>query len=624
MPSTKVLSELERGARHRLAVIGVPTYMINPMVDLVWRWIQSCGPEWTVKRLKNLKIDLIRDYSNLPYISQWVRKNSKGEFYGVVGSMFRYCKSAGNPRKAEKRFSKILQALNIYTLLTSESVTETQMKKFMQGVNCEEPTHLEWDSFYCSYLHDVALTVGHRLVQRGGNSLIEYRGSPNKRSPVVPSGGSSVQQDSDILREIEWYSIPANRIFAWEYHELYAPVTSCVSGPLVPVPNTQTDEECLYGGEVHFLQEPGMKLRAIASPFRIHQLALKPLGDAIYSILSGLPWDCTFDQSKALPWIQASLKEGKEVFSIDLTGATDYFPMEVQILTLSEIFGDIKDISLFNQISRFRWKSEVGDIEWKRGQPLGLYPSFGAFALTHGLILNYLSGGFKNQFYVLGDDVVILDRDLYDKYIQFLDSTHCPWSSEKSITSNSVAEFSGKVITQCLVTPQYKWRKMSNDNFLDICRNLGPRSRELLSPRQKRVFDAVKHLLPPLGLGYSYKGSNLYKMITETEKVLARIEEAGVRSLVDLSILMSRNCYSSSIPYQLNLEEVDKIRETFDVKVSTVYQQLVISRLENLYRAFSDIPRALDLMPRLPTDMVPLSRVTTLVRYEGLLQLTKG
>jgi hypothetical protein len=417
-------------------------------------------------------------------------------------------------------------------------------------------------------------------------------------------------------RSIEGYQ------HGWKYWELYAPVTKSILGPL-DQPPMKIPDELMYSGEVHLLQEAGMKMRAIASPYRIHQLALKPLGDAIYRIIKYLKWDCTFDQTKSIPYIQDALRAGKTVHSVDLSGATDYFPLELQSLVLREIFGDVLDISLFEEISRSRWKSEIGDIQWKRGQPLGLYPSFGAFTLTHGLLLYYLLGKkYENEFFVVGDDVVIIDDDLYKRYINILDIMSCPWSPSKSISSNSLAEFAGKIVLDDRVIPSYKWRKISNKNFLDICRNLGPRSRSLLSRRQRAVFDVVKHLLPPLGLNYSYPGSNLTKMVIETDSVLSRIQERGVRSLVGLTETIHRNLYGSSLPYLTDPEQVNEIRTTLDERVASVFQQTVVHRLTAMWHMFADLPQALSLEPRLPVE-APLPRGTTLDWYEELLRLSK-
>jgi len=611
-------SELERGARHRLVAINLPRYMINPLVDCVFKWVRDSGPEWTVSRLKSFKLDLIRRKAGLQSEIPWIRKNSEGLPFGVFGSVMRWCMSALSAGKSRKRFNSALQALNISSLFTNETVTEVQFQKFMDGVNCEEPDGLSVE-FISQYQHHVMRTIPHTQVQRGGNSLLEYRGSTEKWSPLFHSN-KRVRQSDDILAEMRYAEGAENYLFAWEHLELYAPVVAGIKGPLVRL--RDNPDKHLYGGEVHFLQEPGLKLRAIASPYRIHQLALKPLGDAIYRVVEKLEWDCTFDQSKAIPWIQRSLSAGKTVHSIDLTGATDYFPLGIQLETLIGIFGELPDIRLLKEISQLRWKSEKGDIIWKRGQPLGLYPSFGMFTLTHGLLLSFLLGReYNNEFFVVGDDVVILDDTLYTKYIALLQSMKCPWSPSKSLSSKFLAEFTGKVILPEQVIPIYKWRKMSNDNFLDICKNLGPQSSVLLTKAQKRVFDSVKHLVEPIGLNMSYPGSNLTKMIIETDKFLRKCEKHAMRSLVDLTRVIHRNSYGSSTPYALEPEMVQAIKVTFDEKVMNVFKQTVFARCETLWHCVAEIPQALGLSPRLPAEQSTSKRLTTLKRYEKLVGL---
>jgi len=169
-------SELERGARHRLVAINLPRYMINPLVDCVFKWVRDSGPEWTVSRLKSFKLDLIRRKAGLQSEIPWIRKNSEGLPFGVFGSVMRWCMSALSVGKSRKRFNSALQALNISSLFTNETVTEVQFQKFMDGVNCEEPDGLSVE-FISQYQHHVMRTIPHTQVQRGGNSLLEYRGS---------------------------------------------------------------------------------------------------------------------------------------------------------------------------------------------------------------------------------------------------------------------------------------------------------------------------------------------------------------------------------------------------------------------------------------------------------------
>jgi len=258
------------------------------------------------------------------------------------------------------------------------------------------------------------------------------------------------------------------------------------------------------------------------------------------------------------------------------------------------------------------WKSSIGDVYWRRGQPLGVYPSFFAFTLTHGLVLAQLAEMQTDQFFVLGDDVVILNDQLYERYIAFLKKTSCPYGSDKSIASALVAEFSGKVVTPSRVIPQLKWRKVSNDNFLDIALLLGRRSRELMTIRQRRVFDAVMHLLPPVGLNMSKPGSDYSTAFMQTEEFLSRVELSAVRSLVDL---IRPSWIKSMEDPQHHVLNVDT--DTFDVKVQKVFQKTVFSHWKWLEHV-SDLPRALGLEPRLPINASP-RRYQTLLRYERIL-----
>jgi hypothetical protein len=383
----------------------------------------------------------------------------------------------------------------------------------------------------------------------------------------------------------------------------------------------------LIGGEVHFLQEPGGKLRSIASPLRIHQEALRPLAEELYGMIKSLPWDCTFDQSKAIPYIQSHLGKGGQVHSVDLSSATDLFPLSIQETALRAILGQSSQshVDLFLEISRATWKSEIGNIRWTKGQPLGLFPSFASFTLTHGLLLLYLADGdYHDQFFVVGDDVVILEDSLRDKYISMLDRMRCPWSADKSISSTKLSEFAGKIITPNEVIPQMKWRRMSDDNFLDIARLLGRRSRCLLSKRQKHVFDNVSHLCEPVGLNFSLPGDNLLKMIERTYDFY-QPDKIVLGSLMGLRKKLNHLVYTSS--EILDAQELQEISATFDEKVKAVFAQTIFTRFESNLDLGLDglctIPEALELYPRLPTKIQISSRKSTLERYEGLLRIKR-
>jgi hypothetical protein len=312
---------------------------------------------------------------------------------------------------------------------------------------------------------------------------------------------------------------------------------------------------------------------------------------------------------------------------VDLSSATDLFPLSVQETALRAILGQSSQqhVDLFVEISRSVWKSSIGDIRWTKGQPLGLFPSFAAFTLTHGLLLYYLADGdYHNQFFVVGDDVVILEDNLRDRYISMLERMRCPWSQDKSISSHKLSEFPGKIITSTKVIPQMKWRRMSDDSFLDIARLLGRRSRSLLSERQKLVFDAVAHLCEPVGLNFSMPGDNLATMIERTLDFY-QPDKLVLGSLVGLRKKLNHLVYVSS--EILDAGQLQEISATFDEKVKAVFAQTIFNRFEACLEMGIDglctIPEALELYPRLPTKSSTSERKSTLVRYERILRINR-
>jgi hypothetical protein len=395
----------------------------------------------------------------------------------------------------------------------------------------------------------------------------------------------------------------------------------------------------MEAGEVHFLQEPGYKLRSIASPYRLFQVASKPLQEDLKDLVSKLPWDCTHNQGRAQPFIQDCIREGRTVYSVDLSSATDYFPYELQETVLQTVYGrDSHWVKLFREVSRANWTSEVGVIRWNRGQPLGFNPSFFVFTLTHGLLLFALNGfKWNHDFFVVGDDVSIMKGSLYHSYIEILNHLGCPYSPDKSIVSNKLAEFAGKIITEDLVISQLKWHDVSDDNFIDLARLIGPRLYRLLTKRQAKVLDVFAHIpdfVHPYGLNWSYPGSNLEKMIKDGMELT--FEQSVLASLTGLSESVHRQLYADygyltdDLVSLIQMDVVKREIATFDEKVVSVFSKLGFARkfYEYFLEGLRDIPEAHVEMGLLPTRLLPLatvppSRVTLLQRLSRFLKKPK-
>jgi len=480
------------------AALNLPKSLVSEYSKLILRWETNSGIEWTVSRCKEIYTDYVRYRAGLPLVGQWYKKNSAGLPAGILSHIFKLS------LHKKRRFSCSV-LLRSYTSHISKKVLPNQMDKFLKGV--ESP-----DIAIPSYITEGVLKAGRVFgpIWRSASqpSYISYQPSPGKRVPL-PNGKTGPELDFYASQWVTIDSTDTGLFIQKKYHRIFNGVFKGFDRIKSYHKDTSFIPSIDAVGKIGLIQEPGLKLRAVANPNRVYQVALKPLGEAIYSMVEQLPWDCTFDQKKATIPIQQHLSKQKRCHCVDLTGATDYFPLSLQIDLLHSMFPTLSDyIDLFYDISRSNWILEDRLVKWTRGQPLGLYPSFGSFAMTHGLLLFFLNDYCHNdKFFVLGDDVIILDDTLMLRYTETLKILECPVSLSKTISSKLLAEFGGKLITLDSVEPQLKWRQLSDDNFIDIVRLLGKGSLRLLRPKQRKVVKAIWDIPDTFGgIGFNPNG----------------------------------------------------------------------------------------------------------------------
>lgn len=479
------------------AALQLPIDIIRQYEDTIKRWLRCNGEQWTVDRCKTIYTDFVRYRAGEKPLGKYYAKNSEGLPSGFWSYLFRTSLTS-----KKKRFSCGV-LLRAYTRFISHKPTDKQLSKFVSGVTAADiaiPSYITEGVVHCAHV------LGKRAVKPVRPSFLSYTPSKSKRVPDC----YGKTHNEETHWSFQWETI-VNTNTGRYLHNKYTSIFSDVfrgmnmyteGYPWVPDGNDTV-------GKIGLIQEPGYKLRAVANPNRVYQVALQPLGDSILRTLKDLPWDCTHDQSLGFPAIQQHLQQKKRVHCLDLTGATDYFPLRLQISLLRALFvGLDEDISLFEEISKSAWDFQDTTIRWTKGQPLGLYPSFGSFALTHGCLLFFLNNySHNNDFFVLGDDVIILNDQLALRYVQALKELECPISEVKSVTSTIMAEFGGKLIFSDYIEPQLKWRQLSDDNFIDIVKLLGPRSLRLLRPQQRKVVKLIWDIPDFLGgLGFNPNG----------------------------------------------------------------------------------------------------------------------
>jgi len=615
------------GMTNRLQAIGLPKHLALPFTREVLKWQTNSGPAWTVARLKSIKNDLVRESAGLPPLT-WVRKNRSGGWYGVWGALRRYATIS------ERTFARAVSSLMAYSFLKPDSPTEEHLDKLYASVQAQD---LPLDPHLVTKIRESARTLLGNLDLAESIPLITYQGHPSTRSPVFQ--GASVPQNDFLEKELDWCREPYNRLFLNRHWGCYKHVlvgldSLKVDGPLqglsggamertfgpyqnihsIPGFRPPFMKRCI-GNVVPLTKDGGWKVRWIANPGRIHQLALYPLTGALFDALKKLPWDCTYEQERGHTLIQEHLAAGKTAHAVDLSSATDYFPLSLQLEVLRELFGDDQYIDLFAELSRCEWQLPKhvqamprgkNSISWTKGQPMGLHPSFASFALTHGLLLHAL-GGQEGDFFVLGDDVVILRDDLHRTYLSTLESLGCPHDPVKSITSDRLTEFAGKILTPTSVLPQYKWRAPNDDSFMVFMQTFGQRFEKLLSKEQRSIYRQVGRLLPPYGCNHTFgeDAPPLDQVLQQTWSFEDSLPEKKPRRLFTSFLRWISSTLRPERPeslyHALLFDEVREMARTFDEKVARGFSASVLPAREFWQEELTDIFEVTGISPGLPS-----------------------
>lgn len=500
-------SQLDSLSR-RLESFKIPRRLSVRIASQVTLWTEKSGPEWTVKRLKALKTDFIRIISGNARSSLWV--DYRGDYpRGVFGELFRL--GNGTP----KQIMRAINALMIYSSYVSRQATEAQLNKFYGSVSSKPCPEEVVDSVFGDIL---PVLERFQVRPKRVRKIDSYVPSESKRCPTCE--GKTVP-DTEWLDTIDvLWKTSLGRLSYQRYESVrqaVEPLQDLVLRNMRKFPDYLRKEEDTikwlgFAGKIGHIQEPGFKLRAVANPFRVYQLALSRLGDQLYELINSIPWDCTHDQDSGVKWAEERLRSGLTMYAVDLSDATNTFPLSLQLKVLQELKGvHEQDINLFRDLSQASWLSPTqGIIKWSKGQPLGLYPSFASFALTHGLLVASLERKLQlpigENFRVLGDDIVISNASLYNEYRKVLKMLEVPVSEDKTLVSNRVTEFGGRVILPGTIIAPVKWRLSSDRNFIDVVRNVGPRYVKYLPSRQRRVVEKLMPLPEPVGLNMNPLG----------------------------------------------------------------------------------------------------------------------
>jgi len=210
----------------------------------------------------------------------------------------------------------------------------------------------------------------------------------------------------------------------------------------------------LYFGRLGFKVEPG-KIRVFAMVNLITQTLMLPLHEWIFMRLRELKTDGTFNQTAPVERLVKRFVGREFVASYDLSAATDRLPVAIQVALLEPLLGrQLARTWAFLLTGRPYGLPKVAksynlgfmSVYYAVGQPMGALSSWAMLALTHHAILQYAAylahpakPGWFQEYALLGDDIVIADRAVAEKYLVVMDTIGVEVGLAKSLVSSTAS-----------------------------------------------------------------------------------------------------------------------------------------------------------------------------------------
>lgn len=172
------------------------------------------------------------------------------------------------------------------------------------------------------------------------------------------------------------------------------------------------------------------------------QGVLRPIHLGLFQGLKRIPSDRTFVQAEGLTFDPSS----DSYHSLDLSNATDRFPLKLQKALLSYLIGHDKAEAWARILVQYPYDLKGKSVLYGTGQPMGAYSSWAIFTMTHHLVV-YVAARRAGKprswsnYVILGDDVVIADSAVAKEYRLLLQDLKVPISEAKTHTSRDVYEF---------------------------------------------------------------------------------------------------------------------------------------------------------------------------------------
>jgi hypothetical protein len=197
------------------------------------------------------------------------------------------------------------------------------------------------------------------------------------------------------------------------------------------------------------------KTRLIAIGDYWSQTSLKPLHSYLNTVLRSIPQDQTFNQGEGLKDLPFSSE--RTYYSFDLKAFTDRLPIKILVGLLTSAYGLSKAIAWYDIINgySFEYKDPKGllhNLRYEVGNPMGFYTSWPLTTLCHHFLIYVCcqeigTSWYKAKYKLLGDDIIIFDDCLAEKYQEIISLIGMDIQLQKSHIGNSLFEFAKRLHT---------------------------------------------------------------------------------------------------------------------------------------------------------------------------------
>lgn len=210
--------------------------------------------------------------------------------------------------------------------------------------------------------------------------------------------------------------------------------------------------------KLSFISDRGGKTRAVVAVNYFLQSALYPLHERVMNLLSRLPQDYTYDQDRGVEVLRKVTRMGLKVSCLDLSAATDRFPISLQARVLAHLISPAASVAWLHlmRMPIYVPQAQGQTVSYAVGQPMGAYSSWPVFALTHHLWIRFLFhkdnvpiGPYS--YGVLGDDSFIVNDTVGVSYYKLTQKElGCEISLHKTVLGSvkPCAEFAKRLVIE--------------------------------------------------------------------------------------------------------------------------------------------------------------------------------